>query len=283
MELDLETAALIALLRSGRRSWSAYAAAVEAAEGARPVLEAEQGLLAESALAEAMTELAGWKRRNLTVVSLLDERYPLELRRVADAPPLLFVAGELLERDIRSVAVVGTRQPSARGRQLARTVTHRLVDAGWTVVSGLAAGIDTVAHETALRSAGRTVAVVGTGLDHCYPRENADLQRRVAGQGAVLSRFWPESRPSRRAFPLRNGLMAGLTQASVIVEAGAMSGTRILARHALAEGRLVLVHEELLAQPWARELADRPGVHVFDSSADALDRIERVDQQALAV
>lgn len=283
MEVDLEIAALIALLRSGRRSWSAHAAAVEAAGSASPVLEAEQGLLAESALAEAMAELAGWQRRKLTVISLLDDRYPQELRGVADAPPLLFVAGELLDRDIRSAAVVGTRQPSARGRHLARTVTHRLVDAGWTVVSGLAAGIDTVAHETALRPGGRTIAVVGTGLDHCYPRENADLQRRVAGQGAVLSRFWPESRPSRRAFPLRNGLMAGLTQASVIVEAGARSGTRILARLALAEGRLVLVHEQLLAQPWARTLAERPGVHVFDSSSDALDRIERVGQEALAV
>lgn len=283
METDLETAALIALLRGGRRSWSAYAAAVEEAGAVRPILEAEEGLLAESALGEALVELAGWQQRNLAVISFLDERYPRQLRGVADAPPLLFVAGEILERDSRSVAVVGTRQASARGRQRARAVTQRLVDAGWTVVSGLAAGIDTVAHETALRLEGRTIAVIGTGLDHCYPRENAELQRRIAGHGAVVSRFWPEARPSRRTFPLRNGLMAGLAQASVIVEASAMSGTRILARLAVAEGRRVLLHEELLAQPWAQQLAERSGVHVFASPADAVDRLDRLRQEALVV
>lgn len=283
MEADLETAALIALLRSGRRSWSGYASAVAEEGAARPLLDAEQGLLAESALAEAMDELVAWERRNLKVISLLDAAYPSALRGIDDAPPLLFVAGEMLDADRRSVAVVGTRQPTARGRQLARATTQRLVEAGFPVVSGLAAGIDTVAHETALRSGGWTIAAIGTGLDHCYPRDNGELQRQIASRGAVVSRFWPETRPSRRTFPLRNGLIAGLTQAAVIVEASAMSGTRILARCALGAGRLVLLHEALLEQAWATDLTERPGVEIFTAPSEVGERVARLHQETLVV
>jgi DNA processing protein len=146
-------------------------------------------------------------------------------------------------------------------------------------VSGLAAGIDTAAHQAALERGGRTIAVIGSGLDHAYPRENTGLQRQLARDGAVISQFWPESRPSRRTFPLRNALMAGLTTASVIVEANAMSGTRILARAAVSLRRVVVLLDTLLEQPWAQELAGQPGVQVAESAAEATALIERARRQ----
>jgi DNA processing protein len=150
-----------------------------------------------------------------------------------------------------------------------------LVDEGFTVVSGLAAGIDTVAHEAALENGGRTLAVIGTGLDHCYPRQNASLQRRILANGAVISQFWPETRPARGNFPLRNALMAGLAEASVIVEANAMSGTRIEARAALGMQRVVVLLDTLLEQEWARELAEQPGVKVVHSPAQAVEKVQQ--------
>jgi DNA processing protein len=147
----------------------------------------------------------------------------------------------------------------------ARRIAEHLVASGYTIVSGLAAGIDTAAHAGALAEGGRTLAVVGTGLRHAYPPQNASLQRRIAAEGAVISQFWPNTRPDRRTFPLRNALMSGLALATVGVEATRTSGARTQVRAAAAHGRPVLLAGQLLDQPWARDFADRPGVHVFRS------------------
>jgi DNA processing protein len=150
------------------------------------------------------------------------------------------------------------------------------------VASGLAAGIDTVAHEAALERGGRTLAMVGTGLDHCYPRQNTGLQHRIVRHGAVISQFWPETRPSRGNFPLRNTLMAGLTEASVIVEANAMSGTRIEARAALGMRRTVVLLDTLLEQQWARDLSEQVGVKVVQSAVQAVATLQHsISQPAL--
>lgn len=279
MDSDAETIALVALLRTGRRPWRSYTRAVEETGSARFLLEEEHGLLADSAMEDAARELRGWSERRIEILTILDPRYPRNLMQMSDRPPILFVAGGLSSLDEHAVAVIGTRQPTARGRQIARSVSHRLVDAGIPVVSGLAAGIDTAAHEAALERGGRTIAVIGSGLDHAYPRENTGLQRRLARDGTVISQFWPESRPSRRTFPLRNALMAGFTTASVIVEANAMSGTRILARAAVSLRRVVVLLDTLLEQPWAQELAAQPGVQVAETAAEAAALIERARRQ----
>ena len=161
--------------------------------------------------------------------------------------------------------VAGNRR--SEGCSLAAELTRSLVDAGYTVVSGLAAGIDTVVHRTALESRGRTIGVIGNGLEHCYPSQNADLQRRIECEGAVVSQFLPSMRPTRRSFPTRNAVMSGLTLATVIVEASATSGTRVQARSALSQGRRVLLMEGLLANDWARDLVGRDGVDVLHSPA----------------
>ncbi len=262
-------------MRAGGRAWARYvieARALGSAAAVHPqaVLERELGLLSYQALADALQLLDDWHARGYGVVTLRDQDYPQNLRVVENRPPLLFISGALTDADAHSVAVIGTRSPSDAGRALAAAVAARLVSAGYSVFSGLAAGVDTSAHEAALAAGGRTVAVVGTGLDRCYPEENADLQRRIAGHGAVVSQFWPESPPTRHSFPARNAVMAGMTLATVVVEASERSGTRIQARHVLAQGRQLVLMSSVLSHAWATELAARPGVSVARTPDDVL-------------
>jgi DNA processing protein len=242
---------------------------------AQAVLDQELGLLAYGAVNEAAAEIAAWQARGYRLISILDVDYPDNLRSVENRPPLLFVAGELSASDRQSVSVVGTRTPTANGRRIAAAVAERLSAAGYSVFSGLASGVDASAHTAALDRGGRTVAVIGTGLDHAYPRENAPLQQRIAGSGAVVSQFWPEAGPTRQSFPTRNALMSGLTLGTVIVEASPTSGTRVQARHALAQGRKLILMARVLAQDWAQELVEKPGVTVAETADDVLATLRR--------
>ncbi|MGN6169196.1 MAG: DNA-processing protein DprA [Solirubrobacteraceae bacterium] len=296
MSSPVEQAALVALLREGRRPWQVYAELVEETGSALHVLEhelerddspktlfdlASVGRAANAPvgvsglLDEAAVELAAWRGDGIEVVSVLDTTYPENLRAVHNHPPLLFVAGQLDLADVRAVAVVGSRAPTADGIAAAGRIARDLADPGYTVFSGLAAGIDTTAHNATLAAGGRTVAVVGTGLRHCYPPQNIELAQRIAREGALVSQFWPDSPPTRRSFPTRNAVMSGMTLGTVIVEASHTSGTRIQARLALSQGRPVFIHRSLLSQSWARELATRPGAYPFASAGEVLAVVER--------
>jgi DNA processing protein len=280
MGQDEETAALVAVLRAGGRPWASYIVAARRGGGpqvglAQAVLDQELGLLAYGAVNEATAELAGWQARGYRLVSMLDADYPDNLRSIENRPPLLFVAGELRASDRQSVSVVGTRAPTDTGRRIAVAVAERLSAAGYSVFSGLAAGIDACAHKAVLDRGGRTVAVIGTGLDHAYPRENAPLQQHIARNSAVISQFWPEAGPTRQSFPTRNALMSGLTLGSVIVEASPTSGTRVQARQALAQGRKLILMARVLAEDWARELVEKPGVTVAQTADDVLAALRR--------
>ncbi len=276
----METAALVALLRAGGRAWTGYVLEARSAGtrgvSAVAVLERELGLLSYEALANAQQDIAAWQARGYRLLPLSDPDYPENLRVVENRPPLLFVAGELLATDRRAVAVIGTRSPSERGRALGREVARALARAGHTVVSGLAAGIDTVAHAAALELPARTIAVLGTGLEQAYPSANATLQQRIAAQGALVSQFWPGASPTRQSFPARNAVMSGLTLGSVIVEASERSGTRIQARHALAQGRLVVLMEPALQNEWAQDLAAAPGALTARTADDVLAAFRRL-------
>lgn len=293
MPSPVENAALVALLRGGRRPWAAYAELVEESGSALRVLEQElereqtsealfeleakaPSVDISAAVDGAALELAAWASEGIGLVSILDEGYPQNLRAVYDRPPLLFVSGELAPEDMYSVSVVGSRRPSDGGVAVTRSLAGELVDAGYTVASGLAAGIDTAAHTGALDAGGRTLAVLGTGLRHCYPRHNAELSWRIAQECALVSQFWPDAPPTRRSFPMRNAVMSGMTLGTVIVEATHTSGTRVQARLALAQGRPVFLYSALLRQAWARELARRPGVHVVEGSAQLVERLEHL-------
>jgi len=178
----------------------------------------------------------------LHLTTLADDDYPTALRALGDPPPALWIRGSLQASDRVAVAVVGPRSPSAYGHRLGRRLAMGLARGGATVVSGLARGIDTVAHEGALAAGGRTVAVIGSGFDHFYPSENSELaDRSVAGHGAILSEFPCATRPSKGTFPRRNRLVAALGLATLVIEAGQRSGALITARLTNELGRDVLV------------------------------------------
>ncbi len=284
-----ESAALVVLLRLGSEPWQVYADLVEEAGSALAVLEREEGEHGQqqslfeapagdqqARLEAAAAEIASWRAMGIQLITVLDSDYPENLRAVHDRPPVIFVQGRLQPRDARAVAVVGARNASPRGVAAASAIAAHLAERGYTVASGLAAGIDTAAHTSALAADGRTIAVIGTGLRRVYPPQNAQLQQRIATEGAVISQFWPDAPPTRRSFPMRNAVMSGLTLASVIVEASHTSGSRLQARLALAQGRPVLLNRLLLDQPWAREFAARPGAHVVQTPAEVTDVIERL-------
>ena len=282
-----ERAALVALLQSGRRPHHEYAEVVECAGSAVTVLEDElagsggqASLLPEDPtphLDRARADIEAWRHDGIQLLTVLDDAYPENLRTVHDRPPIMFVSGSLTPDDARSIAIIGSRRASTTGLAVAAEIAGAVARGGYTVVSGLAAGIDTAAHEAALRARARTVAVIGTGLRHAYPRQNAALQRRIAAEGAVVSQFWPDAPPTRKSFPLRNAVMSGLALGTVVVEASFRSGARVQARFALAHGRPVFLWRTLLDEPWARELTRRPGVYVIDEAAQVMQALERLN------
>lgn len=271
-----ETAALVALMRDAKRSWAELSDAVERSGGAMPVLEAEHGLLAGERASAELTELKRWRAAGIRTVTILDPDYPENLHGVYDRPPLLFLRGALVAGDRRGVAIVGSRRATEAGIRRTREFAEALAARGYTILSGLAAGIDTAAHHAALRAGARTVAVVGTGLRHVHPPENRRLQTQIADHAAVVSPFTPDTPPSPATFPIRNALMSGLSLGTLIVEAGVRSGTRIQARRALAHGRPVFLASALLDQPWARELAARPGVDVVSTPEELTTTVEHL-------
>lgn len=284
MTIDPEHAALVALLKRAKPR-----AAVELLEDHETPLRALDALLAggqlsldadaaqdvDRAVADALAELRAWEEEQIDVVTVLDDAYPLNLRNVHDRPLALTVAGALAPADERSVAVVGTRQASDTGLRRAGEIARNLVEAGYVVVSGLAAGIDSAAHRAALAANGRTIAVIGTGLHHAFPKENAELQARISREHAVISQFWPDQGPRKHTFPMRNAVMSGIARATVVVEASYTSGARMQARIALEHGRPVVLLDTLVAEhDWAKEYAARPGVYVVERVADVVDRLD---------
>lgn len=290
-----EHAAVVALVRRGDRSWHEYAQLVEARGSALAVLAGDfdehgDGMQEETLfdpsppqepidLGAILEEIEAWESNGASFTTVLDPTYPSNLRSIHNRPPFLFVHGDLAPDDYRSIAIVGTRRASTEGLTEARRVAHRACELGYTVVSGLAAGIDTAAHTAALDSGARTVAVIGTGVNRHYPRENRNLQERISEHGAVLSQFWPDSPPTRYSFPMRNAVMSGTALATVVVEASGKSGARMQARLALEHGRPVFLLRSLLSEEWARNYAARPGTTVIDDPDDIFERLDRLEAE----
>ncbi|HEX9006493.1 MAG TPA: DNA-processing protein DprA, partial [Bacteroidota bacterium] len=173
---------------------------------------------------------------------LWDEEYPPHLRAIYDPPPLLFVRGTIEPSDASSVALVGTRAPSAYGLQAAQRFAAGLARLGVAVVSGLARGIDTAAHAAALGAGGRTLAVIGSGIDVPYPPENRGLAARIAACGAVVSEYPMGTKPDAGNFPRRNRIISGITLGTVVVETAVDGGAMITARTALDQNREVFAY-----------------------------------------
>lgn len=202
-----------------------------------------------AATAEAILagrEATGWKSEieksaalGIRLVAQIDPEYPEQLLAIHDPPLALYVKGEFKSRDKRAIGVVGSRRPTYYGKECAERMGSGLARAGYTVVSGLATGIDTAAHEGALKANGRTIAVIGSGLDKVYPPANRELAEEVAKSGALVSEFPLGRNPDKTTFPMRNRVVSGLSMGVVVVEAGPRSGALITADQALDQGRTV--------------------------------------------
>lgn len=192
---------------------------------------------------EAQVDLEGELKkistRGLTLLTQEDELYPPLLREIYDAPFLLYVWGELTKRDHHAIGIVGSRQATHYGLSATKKLSFQIAYAGYSVVSGLARGIDTTAHEAALAAKGRTVAVIGSGIGKLYPPENMALAERIAQNGAVLSEYPIERNADKQTFPYRNRIVAGWSTGVIVVEAPLRSGSLITAQQAADQGRTV--------------------------------------------
>ncbi len=282
---DAERAALVALLRARPEglTWTQITTEVAETGSAREVWARrvptdlfDQSADENALLVEARGDIERWAAAPFDFLTFMDARYPSRLRDVHQIPPILFSRGHLVERDV-GVCVVGSRKASDFALSLARRISVGLVERSLSVVSGLALGIDAAAHVAALESGGRTVAVIGTGIERQYPGANADLQRRIEREGLVISQFWPAAPPTKTSFPMRNAVMSAYGSATILVEAGETSGARIQARLAVEHGRPVILSRTVVdATGWGRAMVGNPGVSVIGSADEALHVVDRI-------
>ena len=212
------------------------------------------------------------------IITQEDDEYPALLREIYDPPIVLYLKGELLPQDKNSIALVGSRQTTHYGMETARKLSYQLAYAGVTVVSGGARGIDTASHQGALSAGGRTIAVLGTGINIVFPPENRELFERIAARGAVMTQF-PFNRPGdKQSFPIRNRIVAGMTLGSLVVEAGMNSGALITTRFANDYGRQVFAVPGRIDSRQSKGCHDliKNGAKLCESAEDILDEFEYI-------
>ncbi len=233
-------------------------------------------------------QLAALAADGIQIVTVEDIGYPRLLAGVPNAPPLLYVRGDLTPTDDWAVAVVGTRSPTTYGKEATRLLVSELARRGVTIISGLAMGIDAVAHTAALDAGGRTIAVLGSGIDQVYPERNRALAGRIVQQGALVSDYPPGTKPMAANFPPRNRIISGLALGTLVVEAGEKSGSLITVEFALEHGR------EVFAVPGSIFSRNSAGTHRLirdgatlaacaDDVLDALNLASAPAQQELAL
>jgi len=230
--------ALIGKFRSPQAVFTAPLNALCEVEGIDRITAEKIRNSADDGFAEQQLALA--EKCQARILTYWDAEYPERLKQIYDPPVFLFVRGELRQDDKYAIALVGTRMPSSYGRMVAEKLSEGLARKGITVVSGLARGIDTLCHLGALKAGGRTLAVLGSGVDVIYPPENRKLAEKIVAQGALVSEFPMGADPDAPNFPRRNRLISGLSLGVIVIEAGERSGALITAETALEQGREVL-------------------------------------------
>lgn len=220
--------------------------------------------------------------KGIQVIIREDPEYPERLACVDQPPPVLYIRGTLKPEDRWAVALVGTRRVTSYGQQVTEQVATYLARNGITVISGLARGVDGIAHQTALNNGGRTMAVLGSGLDQLYPPEHRALAERISGSGAIISDYFPDTPPDAANFPPRNRIIAGLALATVVVEAGEKSGALITATFAAEQGRDVFAVPGPIYAPQSKgtNRLIREGAQPLLSPEDILEalNLKKVDQ-----
>ncbi|MFC1925845.1 DNA-processing protein DprA [Chloroflexota bacterium] len=220
-------------------------------------------------------ELEKMERHKVRAITGSDPAYPIRLKEIYDYPPLLYIRGTLAPEDEWAIAVVGTRRASIYGRQVAEEMVADLSCNGITIISGLAKGIDSIAHRTALAAGGRTIAVTGCGLDIVYPSDHVDLARQVTERGALISEFPLGTRPKAEHFPLRNRIMSGMSLGVLVIEAGERSGATITAHRAVEQNREVFAVPGSIFSPVSKgtNRLIQEGAKLVRNCADVLEEL----------
>jgi DNA processing protein len=264
--------ALLDYFGDAQSAWEAPATALHAAGLSRKIAENLLQVRADTDLQLLWDEI---NSRDITLLTWMDENYPRRLKEMDQSPPLLYVRGQVLPEDEWAVAVVGTRRVTAYGRQVAEQLGAYLAHNGVTVVSGMARGVDTVAHKAAINAGGRTLAVLGNGVDRIYPPENTRLTERIIETGALISDYPLGTAPESYNFPPRNRIISGLSIAVVIVEAGNTSGALITANFAVEQGREVFALPGSIYAPQSKgtNRLIQNGAHCLLSPDDLLEAL----------
>lgn len=254
-------------------AWQAPADALQAAGLSPRIIENLKSVRSHN-LAERAWDYI--KRKNIQVLTWEDEAYPQRLLHVDQPPPVLYVAGSLEKKDELAVAVVGTRRVTGYGRQVTENIASSLAFNGITVVSGLARGVDGVAHSSALAAGGRTLAILGCGVDVIYPPEHRALAQKIIENGALISDYAPSTPPDSANFPPRNRIISGLCLGVAVVEAGEKSGALITAEFAAEQGREVFAVPGNITAPQSKgtNRLIRDGATPLLSAEDILDGLQ---------
>lgn len=269
----VSVASLVAALGSPAAILKAGRAELEGARGIGPEIASK--ILGQREHVDPAKEIESAAKIGVSIITREDADYPRRLREIHDPPLALYVKGKLAGGE-SCIAVVGTRHATRYGRDCAERLAYQLVQAGFTVSSGLALGIDTAAHRGAIKAGGRTVAVVGSGINIVYPPENSALADDIAGNGAVVSEFPLNRQPDRTTFAIRNRIVSGMSMGVIVVEAGTTSGALITARQALEQGRSVFAVPGRIDSPASRGPHQllRTGARLVEDIEDVLEEFE---------
>ena len=220
-------------------------------------------------------DMAWLEAANHHALTLTDPAYPALLREIPDPPPVLYVLGDPAVLNSTQLAMVGSRNPSPSGKEIAYDFAHHLAGAGLTITSGMAVGVDAASHRGALAAGGKTVAVTGTGLDRVYPARHRELAHQIAAQGALVSEFALGTPPLPEHFPRRNRIISGLALGTLVVEAAVQSGSLITARSATEQGREVFAIPGSIHNPLARgcHALIRQGAKLVEAANDILEEL----------
>jgi DNA processing protein len=270
---------LIAHYGSATATWQAYGE--EYAQLLSLKKEVGEQLAQEKQALNPEAEWLKLEKNNIEIISLEAEEYPLLLKQIAYPPPILYYLGCLENIAGPAVAIVGSRRSTFYGQEVAGRLAGELAAAGIAVVSGMALGVDTAAHRGSLESGGKTAAVLGCGLDLCYPPQNRRLMEEIVSRGVIFSEFPLGTQPLAANFPQRNRIISGLTLGTVVVEATAKSGSLITANYALEQNREVFAVPGNIGSPYSRgcHRLIKEGARLVESAADVISELNLAEGQ----
>lgn len=239
--------------------------------------------LSDSLKQQAEKQFAFCQKNNIHLISILSDEYPINLQNSPAPPPILYYKGSLSPKDEVSVSIVGSRNFTPYGKVVTQKLAYELASAGITIISGMARGIDTISHQSAINAKSRTIAVLGNGIDVVYPSENKNLYDQIAENGAILSEFPLHTSPIAKNFPIRNRIVAGLSLGTLVIEAAKKSGTLITARLAAEAGREVYAVPGNLYTPTSEGTNEliKDGAKIITTSQDIINDLQNYLHQIL--